>query len=291
MEKIHISNDEELQELINRFCNGPTFAAAFEFDSDELWEGFLNAIGLDLDSFNEKYFYYDKNKEIHISESSEGYIWISTIGLVAKTRVTDNKYINTCGWQKDILIYLLGEAIALSKDERTYDVDGYNYSKVKELTPALFHNTIFYFETLAKAYLSVNGQDVPKTHKLDELFDLVKCTMFKKHHNNTLFHAHTIPIFEGVVKHIAAIPGSFKEQYVKYDDNPQDTTFVVFHPDHLEEMQNLVKITWDMVADMYYDKESLYLGKDLYQRLLDECTDEEARKRLKDVYGFLLEEQ
>lgn len=290
IEKVSISTDEDLQFLVNQFRNGPPFAMAFEFLTDELWKGFACAIGLDLEEFDSHYYYFDKKSGVHISESEKGYIWISTMGLVAKSRVTDNKYINACSWQKTLLMHLLDDAILLSNDERTYDIDSYNYSMVEELTPALFHNTIFYFETLAKAYLSINGQSVPQTHKLDTLLELVKKTMFRKRQNNTLFHAHAIPMFEGVVKHIASIPGSFKEQYVKYDDNPQDTTLVEFHPDHLKEVRDLVEITYDMVSEMYYDSDNcIYLGKNLYQRLLDKCETAEDTERLAKVYGFLLE--
>ena len=57
LEKIRVSNTKELQDLIDRFHNGPTFAMAFEFDTDELWEQFLNAVGLTIEKFNEKYYY------------------------------------------------------------------------------------------------------------------------------------------------------------------------------------------------------------------------------------------
>lgn len=291
LEKIRVSNTKELQDLIDRFHNGPTFAMAFEFDTDELWEQFLNAVGLTIEKFNEKYYYFDDVKGIHISESENGYVWISTMGLIAKSRSTGNRYLNACSWQKIILIHLLDDAILLSENENTYDIDGYNYSMVEELTPALFHNTLFYFETLAKAYLSINEQVFPKKHKLSDLLELVKNTMFIKHHNNTLFHAHVIPVFEGVVNHISSIPGKFKEQYVKYDDNPQDLTVVEFSPKHLKEVRDLVEVSHDMVSEMYYGTEScLYLHKNLYQRLMDKCKSDDDRKRIETVYGFLLDQ-
>lgn len=289
-ERIKISTSEELQSLLTRFQDGPSFAAAFEFATEELWKKFATAINIDLERFENCYYYFDKNSNIHISESEKGYIWISTMGLVAKSRITDNKYINACSWQRVILLHLLDDAILLSNDEQTYDIDSYKYSEIENLTPALFHNTIFYFETFAKAYLSVNGQKVPQTHKLDKLLALTKGTMFEKSQNNTLFHAHAISIFEGIVKHIASIPGPFKEQYVKYDDNPNDTTLVEFHSEHLKEIRDLVEITYDMVTEIYYNPDDcVYLGKDLYQRLLNKCKTAEDKERLFRVYGFLLE--
>lgn len=290
LEVIRVSNTKELQDLINRFNNGPAFAMAFEFDTEELWEQFLAVVGLTTKTFNEKYYYFDDVKGIHISESEKGYVWISTMGLIAKSRSTGNRYLNACSWQKIVLIHLLDDAILLAENENTYDVDGYNYSMIEELTPALFHNTLFYFETLAKAYLSINGQAFPKNHKLSELLKLVKQTMFAKQHNNTLFHAHVVPLFEGVVNHISSIPGKFKEQYVKYDDNPMDSTVVEFSSKHLKEIRDLVEVSHDMVSEMYCDTENcFYLHTNLYQRLMNNCKNDEDRKRVETVYSFLFE--
>lgn len=290
-QKIVISNSQELNHLIQFFFTGPQFAMEFEFTSEDLWKTFLNRIGIDFENFNKSYSYFNSEKSIHISESGEGCVWISTMGLVAKSKMTENKYVNACSYQKRILIHLLDDAILLSEDPNTYDIDSANYAIVEELTPSLFHNTIFYFETLAKAYLSINHQSVPKTHKLKQLFDLVKNTMFKKHQNNTLFHAYTIPTFEGVVKHISSIPGPFAEQYVKYDDNPQDITLIEFHPQHLREIRDIVEVTYDIILDMFYEKENcLYLGENLYQRLLNKCSNDNQREHIKKVYGFLIEE-
>ena len=290
-EKLSIITDNDLEWLINRFQNGPPFAVAFEFETEQLWEKFLNAIGLNLEEFNSRYFYYDKERGLHIAESEDGYVWISNMGLVAKSRTTNNRYINAFSWQKTILIHLLDAAIALSDDESTYDIDSYNYSMIGELTPGLFHNTVFYLETLAKAYLSINEEEVPKTHKLEKLLKLIKETMFKKQQNNTLFHADVIKSFESVVNHIASIPGSFKEHFIKYDDNPNDNTLVDFDPDRLMEVRDLVEITYDIIMEMYYSPEDcMYCKTDLYQRLLNKCESQEGKDCIAKVYGFLLEE-
>ncbi len=290
-EWIKIATSKELQSLLTQFQNGPPFATAFKFATEELWNKFAVSIGLDLEKFENCYYYFDKESNIHISKSEKGYIWSSTMGLVAKSRITDNKYLNTCNWQKVILLHLFDDAILLSNNDCTYYIDSYNYSEIENLTPALFHNTIFYFETFAKAYLSINGQKVPKTHKLKTLLELTKKTMFEKNQNNTLFHAHAISTFEGIVNHITSIPGQFKEQYVKYDDNPDDTTLVAFNSEYLKQIRDLVEITYDIVNEMYYSADNcLYLGKNLYQRLLNKCNTTEEKERLFKVYGFLLEE-
>lgn len=98
-EKIKISTSKELQALLTRFHNGPPFAAAFEFATEKLWKKFATAINIDLEKFENCYCYFNKNSNIHISESEMGYVWISTMGLVAKSRITDNKYINACSWK------------------------------------------------------------------------------------------------------------------------------------------------------------------------------------------------
>lgn len=288
---IRVTNTKELQNLIDQFRNGPQFASAFEFETEELWVQFLCELGLTVEEFNEKYYYFDATKKIHISESEKGYVWISNMGLIAKSRSTGNQYLNACSWQKILLIHLLDEAIQLSENEKTYDIDGYNYSLVEDLTPALFHNLIFYFETLAKAYLSINEQDIPKSHKLNDLLNLVKTTMFVKHQNNTLFHAYVIPMFEDIVNYISSIPGQFKEQYVKYDDNPQDPTVIEFDPERLKLERDLVAISYDMLCDMYYGTEDcLYLHKDLFQRMMARCNIDEDREHFETKYGFLLEQ-
>ena len=97
-------------------------------------------------------------------------------------------------------------------------------------------------------------------------------------------------VFEEIVKHITSIPGPFKEQYVKYDDNPYDATIVEFNSEHLKEMRDLVEITYDIVNEMYYSPgDCVYLRKDLYQRLLNKCKTSEDKERIFRVYGFLLE--
>lgn len=115
--------------------------------------------------------------------------------------------------------------------------------------------------------------------------------MFQKQQNNTLFHAYTIPLLQGMVDHIGLIPGTFKEQYVKYDDNEEDLTIIVFDSAHLAEVRDLVEFIYDVVTEMYYDANTCpYLGQGLYQRLQEKCKTEAELDRIKSVYGFLLDE-
>ena len=292
LEKMHIENESDLNYLVHRFCDGPEFAFAFVFDNDDLYNRFFESIGIDVCSFQEKYYYYDNSKNIHIAESEDGYVWISTMGLVAKSRITGNQYVNACYGQKTVLVHLLDEAIEIASTENTYDIDGALYSKIEELTPTLFHNSIFYFETLAKAYLSIYGKDVPHTHKLSQLLRLVTETMSELNHRDTWFHAHVIPTFEGVVHHINSIPGDFKEQFGKYDDNPQDATIIKFHPEDLKRVRDVVETSHDMIVEMYYQpNDCFYLKPGIYNRLIQKSSTKEQRKAVEETYQFLLDNQ
>lgn len=290
LELIHIANKEELDYLIQRFQNGPTFAEAFVFNTEDLLQEFLTAINADDDLYDESGYYFDIEKDIHISRSEEGYVWISTMGLVAGKRMTKNKFLNACSGQMAVLLHLLDDAIELCRDERTYWVNSYKYSQVEMLTPIILHNTLFYFELLTKAYLDLNGQSVPHTHRLGPLLDSVKATMANKNHSNTIFHAIVVPMIEKTVNHISTMPGNFREEYVKYDDNPEDTTCILFNEIALRELYDMVKLSEDILSRMYYDFDSeRYFNPGLYERLLKMCETEEEKKYVMSRYDFLVD--
>ena len=289
LELIHISNQEELEYLLHRFQNGPTFAEAFVFDTEDLLRGFLSAINADDDLYCDSGSFFDIEKSIHISRSEEGYVWISNMGLVAGKRITKNKFLNACSGQMAVLLHLLEDAIELCRDERTYWVNSYKYSQVEMLTPIILHNTLFYFELLTKAYLDLNGQSVPRTHRLGPLLDSVKATMVNKNHNNTIFHAIVVPMIERTVKHISALPGNFREEYVKYDDNPEDTTCILFNEIALKELCDVVKLSEDMITEMYYaPNDNTYLKPGLYERLCQMSDTDEKKRCVMDTFRFLI---
>lgn len=288
-EQVHIKTEEDLKYLVHKYKYGEPMAFAFVFDNDELYTRFFAEIGINLDLFLENHYFYDPERNIHISESEFGYVWISTMGLVAKSKITGNKYVNACYGQKIVLTELLNKAITICANESVYDVDSYAYSEIEQLTPTLFHNSLFFFETVMKAYLSLCEKTVPFTHKLEDLLILLKQTMFEMGHNNTMFHAHVVPMIEELVNHINRIPGKFKEEYVKYDDNPQDITVILFDINHLNNMRNEVEFIHDIIFGLYYDiNDQLYLRPNLYDRLLQKSETEEAKNRIRTTYGFLL---
>lgn len=288
-EKITVSNTKDVEDLAHRFCSGERFTGAFIFQDDDLFSHFLSEVGIDYSIIQKNHYYFDNKTKIHISEClEEDYIWISTMGLVARAKTTGNKFLNAWYYQKIVLVHLLEDVIQLCSDESTYLVGSWNYSMVEQLTPAIFHQTIFYYETLAKAYLSINNKSIPHTHTLKSLLKSVKETMFEKNHNNSLFHAYVIPTFEEIVRHIDSIPGRFNEAYVKYDDNPQDTTLVAFDADLFQDFYNVIAVTDDIISDLYYNPEKCHYAKTgLYEKMINNCKTEQDRIRIEKVYHFL----
>lgn len=289
---IIIKNDEDLGYLLYRYLKGPSFAMAFVFDSDDLYTRFFDGIGVSVDEFQEKYYYFNQEKNIHISESEFGFVWISTMGLVATSKATKNKFVNAFLCQEPILLHLLDEAIEICNDESIYDIDSHAYQMVEERTMALFHNLIFFSEIMLKSYISLQDENVPHTHKLETLLKRTKEVMFKRGHNDTLFHGYIIPMIEGEVLHISSIPGKFKEECVKYDDNEHDTTLMVFRADYFAQIKDFVRMSEDIIMGLYYNPdERMYLEQGLYDRLLKKCGTEQAKDAIKKVYKFLNEKK
>jgi hypothetical protein len=291
---IDISSDDDFDYLISRIKEGPTFAWAFKFGLNNLKDQFFSALGISLDEFNQKNFYYDDKDNLHISESENGYVWISTMGLVAQKNPIDNQYVNACEYQYIVLSLLLDKAINLCEDETIYDVESFNNEYLSAFTPTLFHNTLFYFETFGKAYLSLNNIPNLKTHKLSELLQIVKKTMFDLNHNDTLFHAHIIAAFELIVKYISTIRSNFREEYVKYADNPDDFTVIRFRKTEMVNMKHTIDLSYDFILNYYYDKafdqsEVSCLKQGLLKRLLKKAHTDEERQNVINAYGYLID--
>lgn len=285
---ISISNKEDIDYLLDRIQNGPLFAETFRFDSRELFYEVLYALRVDIESFETGYYYFDESRDLHISESEFGYVWISTYGLVAKGKAADNKYVNAFMNQHTVLTLLFDKAKEIGNVRDVYDVDGYNFGYLSELTPALFHNILFFIEVFAKAYLSFCNVSIPRKHELSVLFELLKKTMYEKGHNDTLFQAHIVAEFERVIDYVETIPGDFKEHFVKYDDNAEDSTVIKFNRGALVGIHSIVDMSHDFISSTYYEPDNvMYLKPGLLQRLLDKAETEEDRERVMDLYGYL----
>lgn len=287
---ILISDQNQLKTLIDRFSRGQIFAEQFKFSDRSLFLNLLESLKIKHEDFTKRYFYYDDSRKLHISESEFGYVWISTAGLVARDKPTTNNAVNSCLSQYTVVSLLFNKAIEVSQKEDVYDIDSYNFGYLSELSPALYHNIIFYIEVLCKAYLSLNGITPPHTHKLSSIYQKTVETMVAKKHNDSLFQAQILDPLYKFVDHIDKLPRNFKEQFVKYDDNPGDTTVILFQTERLIEVSIIFELANDFIHDFFYTgKESFYLKSGLYQRLLDKADTEEKKQKIKDMYGHFIQ--
>lgn len=285
---IRIESKQQLTWLLQKIKCKEEFADFFQFEEDHLEESFLNAILPDGTCFEDRYFYFDPDRNLHIAESANGYFWISTMGLVATGKVSENKYMNAFASQKFVLSAILDSAETICNSEYVFDVDSFQNGKLKELTPAIWQNYVFFFEIFGKAYLSAAGKDVAHGHHISTILDQVKDTMNELYHNDTLFHAYVIPTFESLVGHIKRIPGKFNEAFIKYDDNKGDTTQFSFSGNTLKEIRDIMDFCDDFIWDFYFSKnDPLYLKPGLYNRLLNKAPNEETRRVIEQKYSFL----
>lgn len=288
---IEISNQNQLDDVIGRILNKQLFAKQFKFSGRDLFLALLESLNINYEDFTKKYFHYDEGRKLHISESQFGYIWISTNGLVAKDKTTNNSAVNSCVNQYTVVSLLLDKAIEISETENVYDIDSYNFGYLSRLSPALYHNIIFYIEVLCKAYLSLNGVKPPHTHKLSLIYQKTVDTMIAEKQNDSLFQAQILDPLYNFVDHVKSIPGNFKEQFVKYDDNPEDDSVILFQPDRLKEVSIIFELAHDFILDFFYTgTASYYLRSGLYQRLLEKAETEDKKQRIQDMYGHLVDD-
>lgn len=287
---ILIIDQTDLDYLISQVAQKEQFAFQFKFYKKDFFISFLKTLKINYREFSKKGYHFNQNRNLHISESMHGYVWISTFGLIAKHKSSTNSTVNSCSNQYTVVQLLLEKAIEICKNKTVYDVDSYNFGTLNELSPALFHNSLFYIEVFCKAYLSLNHVAFPHTHKLSLIYQKTVETMFEKKHNNSLFQVQIIEPLHKFVDHVNHIPGNFREHFVKYDDNPQDSTIIIFQPEYLEEILKLFALSEEFIIDYFYlDAESLYLKTGLYQRMLDKAESEEKKKKIKDTFSYLIE--
>ena len=283
-----INSKEDLDHLINQIKKGSQFALAFNFKEYQLFQQLLESLEIDYEVFSKTYFYFDDNRNLHISESEFKRFWISTIGLVAGGKTTTNKFVNSCITQYTVVTLLIDKSIEVCNQPQIFDIDSYNFGLLNQLTQALFHNLLFYFELFGKAYLSLSDKQVPKTHRLSKIYDLVIETLFEKGHNDSLFQVSMVGSILLTVNYIEAIPGDFKEEYIKYDDNSNNETAIVFNSPWFYQMKNTIDLCHDFVYEYYYDKnESFGLRSGLLNRVLQKCKTEEEKIIVRAKYENL----
>lgn len=285
---IIISNSTQLDELIIRFSEPEPFAYLFKFSERDFFIDLLTALKISYEDFEVKYYHYDASRKLHISESEFGYVWISTSGLIARKKATSNRSVNSCLTQYKVIQLLLKEAIEVIKDEKVYDIDSHKFEIINDLSPAIFHNMTFYIEVFCKAYLSLTGTQLPPSHKLKFIYQKTVEVMVNNNHDDSLFQILVLDPLYKVVDHINQIPGGFKEQFIKYDDNPQDDTVILFELGALTEMTMLLELSIDFITDYFYTgSESHYLETNVYQRMLDKADTEEKKNRISALYPHL----
>jgi hypothetical protein len=286
---IVISNQSDLDDLVKNFKDTEPFANQFKFPDRNLFIALLVTLEIDYEDFTKKYFYYDHHRKIHIAESDFDYIWISTYGLIAKEKATKNRAVNACINQYTVLELLIEKSLETIKDERIYDIDGSGFGYLSELSPALFHNLLFYTEVFCKAYLSLNETVAPHTHQLSLLYQKTVETMHAKNHNNSLFQVRILEPLYRFVDHVNSLPNDFREHFVKYDDNPGDDTVIIFEPEHLIGIKGIFELSHDFITDFYHlGERSHYLKSNLYQEFLLRSKTEEDKARIKKIYGYLV---
>lgn len=286
---IIISTEDDLYYLIDRIEKKQSFAHSFKFEDREHFHRLLEHLNIQDEHFRKKYFHFDKIRNLHISESEFGYVWISTYGLISKDKSTDNNLVNACFNQYTTLSLLIDKAIAVASCENVYDVDGYNFGYLSTLTPALFHNILFYIEVFGKAYLALSGANVPHTHEISKVYSQVTNTMFDKKHNNSLFHALIVDEFEKIIAYVDSIPGNFKEHFVKYDDNSNDNTVIVFNLESIIGIRKTIDICNDFISSYYHDGENtLDLKYGLFDKIIGKAETKNEKNMVINQYSHFL---
>ena len=282
-----IENEKQLNNLVSSIKAKKEFANSFAFSSDDLIGRFFQALGINRDDFAKKSYYYNSTRDIHISESQNGFFWISTVGLVSKGKLTNDHFVNALSSQYWVVKTLLEAVDEICSYEQVYSIDSYWNEKIQEITPALFGNMVFFFELFGKAYLSISGKNVSKGHNLSVIYQKVEQTMFEQNHNNTLFHALCMHPFIGTTKYISVLPNSFNEAFIKYDDNNDDTVLRLNHNMNKEWM-NIIETCYDFILEFYYcGNNTFYLHTGYYEKLLSKAASEVDKNRIKEQYGFL----
>lgn len=114
--------------------------------------------------------------------------------------------------------------------------------------------------------------------------------MISKNHNNSMFQALILDQLYKLVAHVGSIPGDFKEQFIKYDDNPLDDTSIIFQPDDLIGMMNVLELSNDFINDyFYFGKKTYYLESGFYQKMLVKAKTEEKKKKIEDMYSHIVD--
>ena len=110
-DSIHqIDTELKLQTLLKIIEDGEEITGKFLFETEELRSMFLSEMIPQGVDFEDKYYYFDKERNLHVAESEEGFLWVSTMGLVPTEKYSDNMYVNAFVTQKEVMLALLESA-------------------------------------------------------------------------------------------------------------------------------------------------------------------------------------
>lgn len=285
---IIITEQGQLDELTGRIKRGDALAKQFKFPEREMFVALLESLEIDYDEFEKTYFYFDGSRNLHIGESEFKYVWISTHGLIAKSKVTTNRAVNACINQYTTVSLLMDKALEVSQNEKVYDVDSHHFGYLSKLAPALFHNILFYIEVLCKAYLALCRVEVERTHKLSSIYELTVATMKARNHTDSLFQIRILEPLCNFINHVNSLPENFREQFVKYDDNPHDDTVVIFRPRDIAEVMVVFQLSNDFIYQFYYEGEDNgYLKQGALEQMLALAKTEEEKVKILNMYAHL----
>lgn len=124
--RVYIKSKEDLDWLISIIKEENRFARNFIFE-DNLFDTFFHDMEISQEEFFEKRYYYDAEKDIHISWCiDEGIgplgLWISTFGLACykgNSIIENSIFSDALFSQKVILSLLIKEARRLMDEEGT----------------------------------------------------------------------------------------------------------------------------------------------------------------------------
>ena len=259
---IIISKESELNKLVERINDKKCFGEKVRFSNTDLFKLLLKRINISCNDFDliEDSFYFDPKKKLHISKYVNGDIWIIANGLIAE-KYSSNEFVNSCRSQYFVVSLLYEKAIEkIEKSrERVYDVNSIEYEYLCSLFPAIFHNTIFYIELFFKAYLSLNDIEPKKTHKIIDLYEETLETKNKKKHNNTMFEVCVSNLYNNFIQHIKRLPEGFKEHFVKYDNNENDPTVLIYDIKGLSDFKEILSQSYYFILEFHEEGENAFI--------------------------------
>lgn len=289
LKNIKVNSKKKFEKLCQDIINGTEFFGYFELKNETMLKTLLNIIGIDEKKFKEKNYWYNQERKIHISSSQFGYILISTVGLIAYKPDYDDdkgKFFSALWSQYQVLGILIDKIENIKND--SFNIDGFNYEYLSNLSIGFFNNVLFYFELLCKFYITNCNEIIIQTHEISILLQQVKKVMFKNKQNDSFFHEIIVSEIERIAEYTKKIPGKFKEQYVKYNDNLYDSTCISV--DSMNEFRNFVEISFDVMNRFNIADKNPYTQQGWYVKKILAVKDENEREELKQKYKYLIEQ-